>query len=92
MMYSVLFPYVQKLWPFMFDKSLRVRKMFLQMLIKLHNIKSFDFTHFFVLDDFLLMALFFFFTNPTNSINRLYVKFLYPIFWQEVSVLIRCHS
>ena len=54
------------------------------MLIKLQNIKSFDMDRFLVLDDFLQMMVYDQRCNPTNSVNKLYVKFLYPLFWQEV--------
>ena len=39
---------------------------------------------FLVLDDFLQMMVYDQRCNPTNSVNKLYVKFLYPLFWQEV--------
>ena len=58
LVYKVLFPHIAKLWPFLFDRSLRVRKSFLQLLIKLQNIKSFDLSAVFVLDDFLRMLRF----------------------------------
>ena len=63
--YGELFPRIYRIWTFLYDKSLRVRRIFLQLLVKLQNIKSFD---------------------MTNSINKLYVKFLYPLFWQEVVI------
>lgn len=84
LIYKVLFPHIRKLWAFLFDRSLRVRRSFLQLLIKLQNIKSFDLSAFFVLDDFLQMLRYDHTTNPTNSINRLYIKFLTPLFWKEV--------
>lgn len=84
LVYKVLFPHIRKLWAFLFDRSLRVRKSFLQLLIKLQNIKSFDLSAFFVLDDFLQMLRYDHTANPTNSINRLYIKFLTPLFWKEV--------
>ena len=87
LVYKVLFPHIAKLWPFLFDRSLRVRKSFLQLLIKLQNIKSFDLSAVFVLDDFLRMLRFDHTANPTNSINRLYTKFLTPLFWKEVSFI-----
>ena len=37
-------------------------------------------------DDFLQMMVYDRRCNPTNSINKLYVKFLYPLFWQEVVI------
>lgn len=85
MAYSQLFPRIYSLWNFLFDRSLRVRRAFLQMLVKLQNIKSFDMSKFLVLDDFLQMMVYDQRCNPTNSVNKLYVKFLYPLFWQEVS-------
>lgn len=84
LVYKVLFPRLAPLWPFVFDRSLRVRRCFLQLLVKLQNIKSFDLERFFVLDDFLQMLRFDHAANPTNSINRLYLRFLTPLFWRDV--------
>ena len=82
--YPQLFPRLYRIWSFIFDRSLRVRRVFLQLLVKLQNIKSFDMNRFLVLDDFLQMMVYDKRCNPNNSINKLYVKFLYPLFWQEV--------
>lgn len=90
--YSVLFPRLKKCWPFIFDKSIRVRRVFLQMLVKLQNIKSFDMTSFFVLGDFLSMFVYDHQHNPANSINKLYARFLYPMFWKEVVAEMRCDA
>ena len=73
-----------KLWCFIFDKNLRIRRLFLQLLIKLQNIKSFDMTSFLSIQDFLTMFLYDYSTNPANSITKLYLKFLFPLFWKEV--------
>ena len=84
--YGELFPRIYWIWTFLYDKSLRVRRIFLQLLVKLQNIKSFDMNRFLVLDDFLQMMVYDRRCNSTNSINKLYVKFLYPLFWQEVVI------
>ena len=47
--YQQLFPRLYRIWNFLFDKSLRVRRVFLQLLVKLQNIKSFDMDRFLVL-------------------------------------------
>lgn len=83
-MYSVLFPRIMKLWCFIYDKNIRIRRLFLQMLIKLQNIKSFDMSKFFCVGDFLNMLLYDYYTSPANSINKLYLKYLFPLFWKEV--------
>lgn len=85
-MYSVLFPRIMKLWCFIYDKNIRIRRLFLQMLIKLQNIKSFDMSTFFCVSDFLNMLLYDYYTSPANSINKLYLKYLFPLFWKEVSL------
>lgn len=54
------------------------------MLVKLQNIKSFNMNSFFNLSDFLSMFVYDHQHNPANSINKLYVRFLYPLFWKEV--------
>ena len=89
--YSALFPRLQKCWPFIFDKSIRVRRVFLHLLAKLQHIKSFDMGSFFVLGDFLVMFVYDHQHNPANSINKLYVRFLYPLFWKEVSLTACSH-
>ena len=84
LVYSLLFPRIKKLWGFIFDKKIRIRRLFLQMLIRLQNIKSFDMASFFSISDFLTMFLYDYYTSPANPIIKLYLKYLYPLFWKEV--------
>ena len=62
------------------------------MLVKLQNIKSFNMNSFFNLSDFLSMFVYDHQHNPANSINKLYVRFLYPLFLKEVGASEGCEE